>query len=64
MDTVTLTVELTKEQAYYLALFVKRCHYGVCQRLADPTNKTEPDEMMSGICAVQRGLREIGYAPR
>ncbi len=61
---ITITVELTKEEAIALAQFVKRCHFGTCERLSDPARKEEPQQMMDAIIAVQRSLREAGYSPR
>lgn len=64
MKTVTFTVELPEDQAEALAQFVKRAHFGTCERLSDPSRPDEPQLMMDAVCAVQRGLRDAGYAPR
>lgn len=63
-EIVTVKFELSRDEAWALAQFCKRAHFGTCERLSDPANKDEPQLMMDGICAVQRGLREAGYAPR
>lgn len=65
MKPVTVIVELESEEvALALAQFCKRAHFGTCERLSDPTRENEPQQMMDGLCAVQRGLREAGFAPR
>lgn len=61
---VTITVELPHAEAAALAQFVKRAHFGTCERLADPSRKDEPQQMMNALCAVQRSLAQAGYAPR
>lgn len=64
MKTVKFTVELDEHRAMALAQFVKRAHFGTCERLSDPTRDDEAQEMMDALIAVQRALRDAGYAPR
>lgn len=67
MDTkeaIKFTVELDAEHAWALAQFLKRAHFGTCERLSDPTNKDEPQLMMNALEAVRRSLAEVGYRPR
>ncbi len=64
MKTVAVNLELTEDQAWALAQFVKRAHFGTCERLSDPTDKEEPQLMMNALLVIQRALRESGYAPR
>ncbi len=64
MKPSLVTIDLHPKEAEALALFVKRCHFGICERLSDPTRKDEPQEMMDAICAVQRSLAQQGHAPR
>lgn len=61
---VRFTVELPPEEALALAQFVKRAHFGTCERLSDPSRKDEPQLMINALVAVQRSLAEVGYAPR
>lgn len=64
MSAVVFTVELPKEEALALAQFVKRAHFGTCQRLSDPARRDEPQQMMNALVAVQRSLAKAGFAPR
>ncbi len=63
-EEVILTVKLSTEEAHALAQFVKRAHFGTCERLSDRTNKNEPQLMMNSLIALQSELRLAGYAPR
>lgn len=62
--TIKISVELTEDQAWYLAQFVKRASLSVCEHLSDPTNSEEPSHMMAALNQVRRALAEEGYAPR
>jgi hypothetical protein len=64
VNLVKFTVELDAERALALAQFLKRAHFGTCERLSDPTKKDEPQLMMDALIAVQRSLAKAGYAPR
>jgi hypothetical protein len=64
MTTVKFTVELDDDHALALAQFLKRAHFGTCERLSDPTRKDEPQLMMNALCTVQRALAQSGYNPR
>jgi hypothetical protein len=64
MKTVTFTVELDAEHALALAQFLKRAHFGTCERLADPSRKDEPQLMMNALETVRASLAKAGYSPR
>lgn len=64
MKTVKFTVELGPDRALALAQFLKRAHFGTCERLSDPTNPHEPQLMMDALETVRHALAEVGYSPR
>jgi len=64
MKTVTIELELTDDEAYHLALFLKRTHFGTFERHSDPCNREEPQKICDAVCATMRSLSKAGYAPR
>ena len=61
-ETVIVTFELTKNEAWALAQFCKRTTHQDCAELS--TSEEEAYTMMDGVNAVMRGLAESGIAPR
>lgn len=64
MNKVTIALELTEDQAWNLALFLKRTSWATFERHSDPTDKEEPHRISDAVSAAARSLREAGYAPR
>lgn len=64
MKTVKIELELTEEEADQFAVFLRRSNWSTYEALSDPTDRTEPQRFADAVCAVQRGLREAGFAPR
>ena len=58
----TLTVEIDEVSALALAQFVKRLSWSGMRECA--VSDQETYEIRDGIDAVQRALRDAGYAPR
>lgn len=59
---ITITVELTDEQAWQLAQFIKRSTFD--QFRANAMNDEEAYTMIAAIELVAESLREKGFAPR
>ena len=64
MKTITIALDLTEEDAWHLALFLKRTDWSTFERHSDPTNKEEPQRFADAVSATERCLRAAGYAPR
>lgn len=64
LPTVKFTVELSPDRAMALAQFLKRAHFGTCERLSDLANPKEPQLMMDALETVRHELACAGYAPR
>lgn len=64
MKTITITADLTEAEAWALAQFCKRVHFGIVEVLSDPHKENEPQEIMDAIFVIQRSLRLVGYSPR
>lgn len=64
MKTTTFIFNLDDEHALALAQFLKRAHFGTCERLSDPSNKNEPQRMMSALETVRASLARGGFTPR
>jgi hypothetical protein len=60
--TVVFTVQLTNQQAFALAQFVKRI--GWVEIRQNATGDDEADDMRSGLDQLRKGLQEVGYDPR
>jgi hypothetical protein len=60
----TITVELTPNEAWYFAQFLKRASHSTFARCSDPTDKVEPDQMLAAASKLQRAFAAAGYAPR
>ncbi len=60
--TVTLTVEMTDEQAWQFAQFLKRVSYNDYRELS--TSDDEARTMVEAGELVRKELAEAGYAPR
>lgn len=63
-DSVHLTVELTRQQAWNLAQFLKRTAFSDVLRTTVGNDEEEAYAMLEGIRAVERALEEVGVAPR
>lgn len=62
---LTITVTLSPERAMALAQMCKRFGFDHAVSLSSPHDGgRERDEMLEGVAALQRSLREAGYAPR
>jgi len=65
----TFTVEMPHEDAYQLALFIKRVRHDQCRELTD-SGQTSPQRddqayaMLHSLELIAKVLRENGYAPR
>ena len=59
---ITLTVETNDQDAYVLALLLKRLTFSAVRECA--RDEAEAYSMLSGIYAVQKALAEQGYNPR
>ena len=62
MEHVTLHIELSDENAWALAQFVKRVGFSDCQRLA--VSEEEAWQMIHASEILRRALAEAGYTPR
>lgn len=62
MEQVMLQAQLSDEQAWAFAQFLKRLGYTDCRGLAQDDN--EAWLMMLAAERVRRALAEVGYAPR
>lgn len=56
--------QLDSATAWDFAQFLKRCHWGTCERLSEPGNKEQTQRMINAIVALQTAFREAGYGPR
>ena len=61
---VRLTVDLTQQQAWDLAQFLKRTAFNDVLRATVGNDEEEAYAMLGGIRAVERALEEVGVAPR
>ncbi|EDC6187939.1 hypothetical protein GAV31_22600 [Salmonella enterica subsp. enterica] len=61
-EKVTVALELTEDEAWALAQFVKRTSHSDCEKIA--TSEDEAYLMMDGVNAVMRSLAEAGISPR
>lgn len=59
-----LTVELTQQQAWDLAQFLKRTTFSDVLRATVGNDEAEAYAMLEGIQAVERALAVAGVAPR
>lgn len=59
---ITLTVELTDDQAWHLALFVKRLAY--VDFRANAQDEAEAQTIGKAVARLQDALTQAGYAPR
>lgn len=65
MKNVTITMELTEDQASSLALFLKRVTWGTCERLSDGGNdKAQTESMIDAVSVAERSLGEAGFSHR
>lgn len=62
METKSFCFELTGDQAWALAQFVKRTSHSDC--VEKSTSAREADTMFSAINAVMKGLDDEGVNPR
>ena len=62
MTTMTLTIELTDDQAYALAQFVKRC--GWTEWRQNAVDDAEAYLIRDAFDQLARALRDGGYSPR
>ncbi len=62
MENVTLHIELSDENAWALAQFLKRLGFSDCRQLA--SSEEEAWQMIHATEAVRAALAEQGYAPR
>lgn len=60
--TIQLSAELTEEQAWQFAQFLKRVSYNDYRELA--TDDFEARTMVEAGEILRRALAEVGYAPR
>lgn len=63
-ESIRLTVELTQQQAWDLAQFLKRTAFGDVLRTTVGNDEEEAYAMIEGIRAVERALTAAGVAPR
>jgi hypothetical protein len=63
-DRKTIALELTDDEAWNLALFLKRTSWSTFERHSDPTDKDEPHRFSDAVSATARSLRNAGFAPR
>ena len=61
---VRLTVDLTRQQAWDLAQFLKRTAFNDVLRATVGNDEEEAYAMLEGIRALERALEEVGVAPR
>lgn len=59
-----IELNLYDDQAYYLALFLKRTTHETFRRHSDPNISHEPEEMAEAVRATVRCLNDAGFAPR
>lgn len=62
MNSVTVTLELTPQEALALAQFVKRVRWTEVRQNA--VGDDEADLMMDAMREVAKALADAGYAPR
>lgn len=60
--TVKVSVELSDDEAYALAQFVKRVHMDTCRLHAQ--NDREADQISEAFIRLRMSLADAGYAPR
>ena len=60
---VKLVIELTEQEAYYFALFLKRTSWSTFEEHSDRTEQ-ETQRIADAVCAVQREFGREGFAPR
>jgi hypothetical protein len=59
-----ITLDLTDDQAWNLALFLKRQSWTAFACASDPTDPEEPHRFSDAVSAAARELRNAGIAPR
>lgn len=67
--TITITAELSEDQAWQLAQFCKRSTFGQFYELTEAhlnedERKQRAYQMIAGIEAIQCALADQGYSPR
>lgn len=67
--TITITAELSEDQAWQLAQFCKRSTFGQFYELTEAHLSEEERQqrayqMIVGVEAIQRALADQGYSPR
>ena len=63
-QTEKIEIELTEREAYHFALFLKRTSWSTFEEHSAPGDERETQQIADAVCAVQRGFRDAGYAPR
>ena len=63
-ESVRLTVNLTQQQAWDLAQFLKRTAFSDVLRTTVGNDEEEAYAMLEGIRVIERALAEAGVAPR
>jgi cytochrome c len=61
-DHITIQAQLTDQEAWDLAQFIKRSTFDTYRNCA--VDQEEAYRMLSAAARVQAALREAGYAPR
>jgi hypothetical protein len=61
-NQITISVELTNDQAEALSQLVKRISHDDCVRLSSP--QEEPYDMLYATEQVAKALAEAGFVPR
>ena len=64
VPTVKLTAELTQQQAWDLAQFLKRTTFSDVLRNTVGNDEDEAYAMLAGIRVIEKALDEAGIAPR
>lgn len=64
LSKVEIKVELTEDEAWYFAQFLKRSSRETFVRHSDPTDKVEPEQMVAAAIKLQRAFATAGFAPR
>lgn len=62
--TVRITAELTEDEAWEYAQFLKRVTHNDYKELCEPYNQEGPYRMIAAGEKIREALKKAGYAPR
>ena len=68
-ETITIPLELPRDEAHAFSNMLKRFHYSDAERFSSKTfryadDRREADVMWSAVRTVERQFNEAGFAPR